>query len=197
MTSIKYTCMSVVLVLSFAGYLLASEQTTKDRMNADLDVIKNTFDVYYAPKEWKKSLLGWDLTIEIQKAKDKIQATDNITVKKFQHIVRDFFQSAKDYHVGVYFHSTESSTLPFSIKAIEGKYYISYIDSAKLDCSVYPLSIGDEVIEFNNRPITEMIQELKESITRNSNAATDEELASFYLTHRWAGQVMLYLKVML
>jgi hypothetical protein len=184
MFRLKYTCLNGAVALSLAGFVFSTEQAIKDHMKGDLDVIKNTFDVYYAPKEWKKSHFGWDLGAEIQKAKDKVQASDSINVKQFRYIVRDFFQSTKDYHVGVYFHSTESSTLPFSLKALDGKYYISYIDESKLDCMVYPLSIGDEVVEFNSRPIAEVIQELKETLTRNSNTATDEEMASFYLTHR-------------
>lgn len=184
MNYLKPRLSSLLLALSMSASVYASESGIRTRMMGDLDVIKNTFEVYYAPKEWKQNFFGWNLESEIQKAKERVQSADSLTVKQFQGVVRDFFNSTKDYHVGVYFHSTESGTLPFTLKSYGGKYYVSYIDSSKLDTLIFPMAVGDEVLEFDNRPIAEVIQELKVGLTRNSNAATDEQMAAFYLTHR-------------
>lgn len=181
MTILKYILSSFVFIVSSVSVLCASEQTTKERMKADLDVIKTIFEVNYAPKEWKKSQFGWDLNSEIQKAKDKVQSTKNISIKNFQGIVSDFFHSTKDYHVGVTFYSTELSSLPFSVKPIDGKYYVFSVNADSQNC---PLSVGDEIVEFDNRPTAEVIQDLIAATTSNSNPATDEEIASMYLTER-------------
>src|SRR5262249_19733128 len=92
-----------------------SEQSIKDRMKIDLDIIRNAFDVQYDMKEWKYSYSGWDLDQEINKAKENIQNTSPISLKAYQQIVRDFFNSTKDYHVSVRFYSTETTALPFRV----------------------------------------------------------------------------------
>lgn len=191
MKFLNIVLVGLTLALHATGYGLISEQAVKDGMKRDLDVIHNTFEVYYAPKEWKKTQFGWDLASEIQKAKDKVQSAENITIKKFQYIVRDFFHSTKDYHVGVRFISTETGTLPFSIKASQGRYFVSYVNSSQLDQSVFPLFVGDEIVEFDHRPIAEVMNELREAFSSNSNLATDEQMTAFYLTHR-SGQLGHY-----
>ena len=176
---IAATC--ILPMLSFAGN---SEQATKDRMKADLDIIRNFFDVGYAPKEWKNTYCGWELDHEIQQAKDRIQNCNGITVKKYQEIVSSFFHSTKDYHVTALFYSTETASLPFTVIPAEGKYYISHIEESKLNSLVYPMNVGDELVFFDDKPVTDAIDELMQSITRQANEATDRTFASYFLTHR-------------
>ena len=175
---------SLIFLLSIMNILCASVQTSKDKMKADLENIKNIFEVTYAPAEWKRSYYDWDLITEIEKAKDKVQAADKITCRQFQGIVRGFFNSTKDYHVKVNFYSTESSELPFSVKPFNGKYYISSVLNSKEESNRNGISVGDELIEFDHRPINDVIQELKIFTTSNSNPMTDEEMAAMYLTRR-------------
>jgi PDZ domain/Peptidase family S41 len=164
--------------------LAADNQQMRDRMKSDLDIIKNAFEVSYAPKEWKKSFANWDLDSEIQKAKDKIQNADKITVKAYQKIIKEFFNSTKDYHVGVWFYSTERATLPFAVKGAEGRYFISSIDSLRLAPFVFPINIGDELVTFGGQPIGEVINELMSSEFQSANEATDRAFAEYALTRR-------------
>lgn len=173
----------VFILLSYSE-VHASDQKTKDKMKADLEGIKNIFEVSYAPSEWKQSLYGWDLTAEIEKAKDRVQFSETISIKQFQGIVRDFFNSTRDYHVKVNFYSTESSILPFSVKPCEGRYFISFIDQSEDHPQGFDLSLGDELLELDNKPAADVIEELKAQISSNANPATDEELAAVYLTFR-------------
>lgn len=166
------------------GFAGNSDQALKDRMKSDLDFIRNTFEVCYAPKEWKQSYAGWELDSSIQQTKDKIDNTTGITVKQYQRIVNEFFNSTKDYHTGVYFWSTESAMLPFSVRTAEGRYFISYVDYSKMNQSVYPVNIGDELVTFDNKPSDEVVRDLMGSVTKQANTATDNELAAFFLTHR-------------
>lgn len=174
--------------LFFVGFLFASDQTTKVSMKSDLDFIRNSFEVYYAPKEWKYKYTQWDLNEEIKKAKDKVDSEKNITTKKYQQIVKEFFQSTKDYHVGVYFHSTESASLPLVIQGTEGRYFIVKLDTNYLPLEAWALNPGDEVISIDNRPVKEVVKELMSKETAHSNEATDEALAAYYLTHRIASK---------
>ncbi len=171
-------------VISFCGLPAAPDRSAKDKMLSDLDVIHNAFEVGYAPKEWKQSYAGWNLDVEILKAKEKIQTTPIMTPKIYQHIIRNFFNSTKDYHVSVTFWSTESATLPFLIKEVNGKYFISHIDSEKLSPSIFSIHVGDELISFDGVPIDEAFQMFLKNEVRNATEATDRGYAEFFFTHR-------------
>lgn len=177
---------SALMLLSFSTQATANFSIAhdKEQMVQNLDVISNSFYVEYAPADWKKKYSGWDLDEEIHKAKEEVYATNPLSVKDFQRIVHNFFKSTKDYHVGVQFHSTELACLPFRVKSADGKYFFTYIDASKLSSAVFPFSVGDELIAFDGKPIAEVIQEVKNEVSGESNGLTDYSLAEVYLTTR-------------
>jgi hypothetical protein len=184
MISLKNSICALLLAFSFNSSVKADENLEKERMMAELDSIKTILDHQYAPQSWKKEYLGWDLNKEIAIAKNRVINTQGITIKKFHEIVRDFFRTTKDYHVGVHFYSTESAFLPFEVKSAEGKYFISYVYEDQLPYSSYPIFTGDEVLEFNDRPIAEVVDELQITEFGNIEPGTDRELTLMYLTRR-------------
>lgn len=165
----------------FAGL---GEENVKDRMLRDLDFIQNTFEVKYAPADWKKRYADWDLQTEIEKAKEQVLLCDDISIKSFQRIVSQFFKSTKDYHVGVTFWSTEWASLPFRVYGANGKYFITYIDRARLPSRSFPFQVGDELVTFNGRHTADVVQELRENEIGDSSPDTDQALAEFLLTQR-------------
>jgi len=177
---------SMLLLLPFSTQAAAHLSTAHDReqMVQNLDVISNSFYVEYAPTSWKKKYSKWDLDSEINKAKEEVYTTNPLSVKDFQRIVYNFFKSTKDYHVGVQFHSTELAFLPFHVKSANGKYFLTYIDDSKLSSSVFPFSVGDELIAFDGKPIAEVVQEVKNEVVGEANTLTDYSLAEIYLTSR-------------
>ncbi len=168
----------------FFNFVDGSEQSTKERMKGDLDIIRNVFEVGYAPKEWKKICFGWDLEDEINKAKAKIDGASPITIKAYHNIVRDFFLSVNDYHVNVFFWSTEEAHLPFLIQSVNKKYFITHVDNERLSSSTCPLSTGDEIVSFNGQPIHEAVQAFKKLEMRDANDTTDNTFAELFFTHR-------------
>ncbi len=148
--------------LLLVNFGFCTDTTTKSKMKADLDFIYNSFDVYYAPKEWKKEYSGWNLESEIQKAKNNLDHALNLNTKKFQEILKGFFQSTQDYHVDIYFHSTEAATLPLIIQGVEDRYFILTMDKAQLPFEAASLQPGDEVLSFDDQPIDNIIKELIE-----------------------------------
>lgn len=184
MISFKRVLLFFIYAATTVSFLSASEQATKDRMKTDIDSIKNMLEASYAPSEWKASHFQWDLAYEVQKAKDSVEMAEGITTKKFQEILRDFFHSTKDYHVGIYFYSTEKSSLPFKVQPLSGRYYVSSVLDPFNLVQNHGLSVGDEVVRFDGRPIASVIKELIATQTPNANPDTDEELASQSLTQR-------------
>lgn len=164
-------------ILCFAG----DSQLLRTKMLSDLDIIKNTFEVKYAPVEWKKKFANWDLEEKISSAKSQIAANEKITVRDYQQILKNFFNSTRDYHVGISFYSTECSFLPFRVQSANNHYFIVWIDRQQVHL---PLSVGDEILTFNGKPIASIIEELKAQELGNPNSKTDQAKAEMYLTTR-------------
>ncbi len=170
-------------------------QDVQERMFRDLDTIRNTFEVKYAPADWKKRYANWDLATEIELAKERVRNSDDSSMKAYlkayQRSVRQFFQSTKDYHVGVSFWSTEWAALPFRVCGANGKYYITYIDRARLPSRSFSFQIGDELVMFDGRPTDDIVQEVREREVGNTSPNTDQGLAEIYLTTRAARQGLI------
>lgn len=160
------------------------EEYKKAQMIQDLEVIKHHYEIGYAPAKWKKEYSGWDLEESFEKAKHLILETPSITTKQFQLIVHEFVCTMKDYHVDVMFYSTEAATLPFTVKGAEGRYFIDWIDPLRLAPSYYPIRVGDELVQFNERPTAEVIAELLKENGKSASEYTDQTLAQMNLTKR-------------
>jgi hypothetical protein len=156
-------------------------QVLKNQMLNNLEIIKNTFEVKYAPTDWKRNYCGWDLEDELNLARAKIHSLESITLKDYHQILKEFFKSTKDYHVGVHFFSTESSHLPFRVQGINGKYFLTWIDPNPATSS---WAIGDEVVMFDGKPTDQVIQEIKERELGNPDSLTDQGMAEIFLTAR-------------
>lgn len=155
----------------------------KNKMLGDLESIRHTFDICYAPTQWKKEYAKWDLQAAYLKAKKDIKNTKNITTKRYRQIIKDFLGSTKDYHVQMSFLATEEASLPFSVRSANGKYFIDWIDKIN---STSPLRVGDELLKFNGIPIAEEIALLRKQCGRQDNPQTDQALAEMNLTLRRA-----------
>lgn len=182
-TLLKRFCSSIMFSIPIFAISVENMQGNHAHILAELDTIKHVFQVSYAPADWKRKYAGWDLENEINKVKTDALNVQNISTKKCQTIIKNFFKSTKDYHVGVRFYSTERASLPFRIKGANGRYFFSYINRNKLSFNVFPFSEGDELVQFGGRPVRDAIDEiLAGEISSNEN--TDRALAEIYLTNR-------------
>lgn len=181
----KITSLFTLLALTVAP--LSAELTdlaTREKMMDGLDVIKDTLEVVYAPAEWKKTYADWDLGEQIESAKAEVLETPSVTIKDYQVILRRFFNSMRDYHVGVHFYSTEFAILPFRVHSAEGKYYLAWVYDSIFAGLKDPIKKGDEVLLFDGRPVHDVVQELKLLELGNPESATDQALAEEMLTMR-------------
>lgn len=178
---------------NFLSFLLLTTQiclgidyNTQSQMIDTLNIIKNSFEVSYAPAEWKKTFNGWDLNAEIDKAKASILALKSDEIKDYQRILANFFRSPQDYHVTINFFSTEFSFLPFRIKSAEGRYFVTDIDYSLIPKNDFPFKVGDELLGFDNQNIDEYMRSFVEKEIGISTIETDTSLAEVFLTARSA-----------
>ena len=177
---IKKTLFSI-LIFAFS-FQICDGSLNKEKMLDNLDIIKNTFDVYYAPYQWKKTYADWDLEEKISQAKDSVEVIEPITLKDYHRILKDFFHSTKDYHVGIYFYSTEEAYLPFRIHGSQGKYFIAWVYNPVFSGLKDPLSVGDEVVLFDSVSVHDLVKDLRLRDFGNAESSTDQALAESALT---------------
>ncbi len=173
-----------LMLLLLTAPLFGMDEEKKIELVNDLRIIKHHIETGYAPALWKNQYNGWDLEGTFKSLKKEILSSETLSTKQFHKIVRKFMLSMQDYHVDVIFFSTEKSQLPFSVKGIEERYFIDWIDAKRLSSNFFDINIGDELIEFDNRPIAHVIEELAEFTSRHANPKTDASLAQQKLTMR-------------
>lgn len=176
--------MSLSASLTWAAPAITSMQK-QQQMLSTLDYIRDIYQSNYAPAEWKAKHLGWSLQNEIDLAKAVVQANPNMSLSEYQAVLKKFFQSTKDYHVSVAFYGTERASLPFSVMSAQGRYFIVYIDRAKLPASSFPFAVGDELLSMDGTPVAQLAENLRVA-GDNGVLETDKAISEIYLTRRVA-----------
>lgn len=171
-------------LLTLPFFSATAETKAQEKMKSHLDVIKNILDAAYAPCFWKESQFGWNLDIEISLAKRKVDENSKINVAQFQKIVRDFFSGMRDQHSFARFHATEEAELPFLVKGANNRYFISHINKGCLASSVYQISIGDELVIFDDKKTHDAVLDLQKEISQEFQEGANRALAEMFLTNR-------------
>lgn len=178
----------LIAALLFTGIVEGSgipvhyEVSTRSLLG-DLNSIIQTFQVMYAPQEWKQELFQWNLEKESLKAKERLLSESQTSLKSFHVNLRQFMKSARDYHVTISFFSTESATLPFSVRTAEKKVFFRSIDRDDFPLSEFPIDEGDELVEIDGVPAFRVIEKFAEE-EFGGKGDTEIELASLFLTRR-------------
>ncbi|MFN7453827.1 MAG: PDZ domain-containing protein, partial [Pseudobdellovibrionaceae bacterium] len=175
---------SLFAVLSMAQSAVAQvSPELKAKLSDELKYIASIYQNHYAPKQWKETHLGWDLSAELKKAQAKVQSAQS--VKEYRGALADLLNSTQDYHVGYSFQSTERATLPFQVKTVEGKALLVFIDRTKLSETAFPFQLGDEFLSMNGVSVADLQKSIIEYIGSNV-PGTDLALSDLYITRRSA-----------
>lgn len=176
-------CLLGATLAPFSGFA-DSDQKQKKMALSSLDFLESLFSTNYAPIEWKREFYGWDISQEVAAAKQRVNGLENISSKDFQREILQILRGSKDYHVRASIYSTEKASLPFQVKGSNGKYFIVSIKEKCLSRKFYHIKEGDELIQFDGRPVDEVISELMQDEISGSNEATDRAIAEMLLTAR-------------
>ncbi len=178
----------LILTLCSLSPLMADNLPTKHKMINLLESIRADFEDGYAPMEWKKEYLNWDLNEQFEIAKNQILATENITTAQYQQILKGFFLSPRDHHVGIHFYSTESAELPISVRAVDHRLFIVYVNNEKINPSLFPIFAGEEIVSINGQPAMEALIDFQKQAFHSSDEGTDRALAQLFFTKRFASR---------
>ncbi|MGH9722356.1 MAG: S41 family peptidase [Bryobacteraceae bacterium] len=163
MRSPKYTLRIAALAVAAAGGGLA--QITTDQKIGDFQSLAALFAKQYAPYEWKRDALGFDL-LKIGPWLDRVRATRSDL--DFYEVMLDYVASLNDAHSVYTVPSNFLATLNFTTDIYDGRVLIDSINRTRLPAALYPFQAGDELVSVDGAPVEQLIEQfLKYSTSAN------------------------------
>lgn len=170
--------LAALLLLSTACYAdLTTEQKTADFMQLAGLYAKN-----YAPYEWKRDVIGFDL-YNLKPWLTKVNQTK--TDLEFWDLCVQYVAALQDSHDEFTLASNYYSYLHFDVDIYDGKVLVDGIDRTWLPRADYPFAVGDEVISVDGVPVQDLITKfIPFAANGSANTSSRRRLAADAITFR-------------
>ncbi len=154
-------------------------QLTPEQKALDLQTIASLYAKQYAPYEWKRDAIGFDL-FDLRPWLER--ARQSKTDLEYLDLVAEYIASLQDIHAYYAANSDFGAYLPIYTDIFDGKVLIEDIDRSYLPASRYDFAVGDEVIQFDGKPVMDVVA----AISRLTSFANPRS------TQRWAADQLVY-----
>src|SRR5688572_6908758 len=131
----------------------AQEAMTRDQRIADLEQLAALYAKNYAPYEWKRDALGFDL-LRLTPWLQRIHHADD---RDFQEALIEYVASLNDAHDLIAFPTTYGASLGFTVDIYDGKVLIDSINRLLLPVAQFPFNVGDELMTVDGTPVHALI----------------------------------------
>jgi hypothetical protein len=164
----------LTLVLGIATAVTATAELTVDQRVHDFTNLASTYAKRYAPYEWKRQAVGFDLydiaswLTRVRAAKDDLE---------FLEICAEYVARLDDTHSSFSSGSTFAASLGISLDIYDGKVLIETINRAVLPVSQYPFQMGDELVSVDGKPVEQLITEFSRFRRLGHSVATRRAVA--------------------
>lgn len=168
----------LALLLAFCSCILA--QLTPDQKLADFQQLASLYAKHYAPYEWKRDVIGFDL-YNIEPWLHRVRGSQSDL--DFYEICVDYISSLNDGHDVFQMPTDFMATLGFRVDLYDNVPLVDSINRAQLPASDFPIAIGDQLISIDGVGVDDLIHRF----ARYAVAASDRSTARFaalYLTIR-------------
>jgi len=145
-----------LLWLCVAALPLPAQMTTDQKL-LDFQQLAALYAKQYAPYEWKRDALRFDL-LQLGPWLERITKSTNDI--EFLEICAEYVTSLKDGHSQFFLPSNYSADSGLFLDAYDGRVFIDQIDRRILPQSLYPLELGDEVLALDGKAPAEWAREL-------------------------------------
>jgi hypothetical protein len=146
---------------------------TKQR-DADLVQLASMFAKQYAPYEWKRDVIGFDL-YRLTPWLQRVHQADDLD---FQDALVEFVASLNDAHSVISFPSNFSASFGFTVDIYDGKVLIDSVNRTRLPAAQYPFDVGDELVALDGQPVQAVIASLRQYAVAANPRSTDRLAAS-------------------
>ena len=175
----RFTFAALLLALSVAAPDAQQELTTNQR-DTDLVQLASLYAKNYAPYEWKRDVIGFDL-YRLSPWLQRVHHSDDLD---FQEALIDYVASLNDAHAAISFPSNFSASLGFTVDIYDGKVLIDSVDRAVLPVGEYPFDVGDELVALDAQPVQALIASFRKYFT-GANPRTTDRLAAIGISSRF------------
>jgi hypothetical protein len=164
----------VVLLLTIGVSASQAQQSlTANQRDADLTQLVSMYAKDYAPYEWKRDVIGFDL-YRLTPWLQRIHESDDLD---FQDALFEFLASFHDTHTFLSFPSPFSASLGFSVDIYDGKVLIDSINRTLLPQAQYPFGVGDELVALDGEPVQSLIASFRKGIAAGNPRSLDRVAA--------------------
>ena len=171
------------LVLLAAITLPLAAQLTPEQKAIDFQTIASAYAKQYAPYEWKRDNLGFDL-FDLRPWMERIRASKDDLA--YLEILNEYIAKLNDVHSYYILNSDFSADLHMFTDIFDGKLLIESIDRDYLPARTFDFAIGDEILQIDGRPVAQILEEL-EKMNAFGNARATRRWAADYVTYRTQG----------
>ena len=152
----------------------AQEALTDKQRIADLEQLASYYAKNYAPYEWKRDVIGFDL-LRLTPWLQRIQHADDL---EFQEALIEYVASLNDAHDVIAFPTTFFVSLGFTVDIYDGKVLIDTINRALLPVAQFPFNIGDELVSVDGASPQQLIESFRKYAIAANQRSTDRVAAS-------------------
>jgi hypothetical protein len=159
----------------------AQQQLTADQRDADLIQLANMFAKNYAPYEWKRDVIGFDL-YRLTPWLQRIHQADDLEV---QETFLEYLASLQDTHAFMSFPSPFSAVLGFTVDLYDGRVLIDSINRTLLPSANYPFGIGDELLSLDGESVETLIATFSKIASSGGNPRSHQRVAAGLIARRF------------
>ena len=178
--NILFACLSQRLIAVMLVACLipapAAAQLTQDQKIHDFENLAGIYAKRYAPYEWKKQLLGFDL-LDLRPWLARIrQSHDDLS---FFEIMLEYVASLQDTHSQFAMPSSFVANLGFTVDIYDGRVVIDTINRTRLPLALYPFQLGDVLVSVDDKTSEEWIEYFSRFTAHGNPQATKRDASSF------------------
>ncbi|WP_321475336.1 S41 family peptidase [uncultured Paludibaculum sp.] len=157
-------------------------QMTTDQKVADFMQLAGLYAKNYAPYEWKRDVIGFDL-YNVKPWLEKVRnSKDDL---EFLDVCVRYVASLQDSHDEFYISSDFIADMRILVDIYDGKVLIEGVDRTALPRIQFPIGIGDELVSVDGIPVADLIEQFAPYAANGSgNPVTRRRLAADALTYR-------------
>ena len=151
----------------------AQDALTTNQRDTDLIQLASRYAKFYAPYEWKRDVIGFDL-YRLTPWLQRIHYSDDLD---FQEALVEYVTSLNDAHASISFPSPFTASLGFRVDIYDGKVLIESVDRSRLPAGQYPFGMGDELVALDGEPVQSLIASLGKYAAAGNERSRDRVAA--------------------
>jgi C-terminal processing protease CtpA/Prc len=176
----RLLCIAIFVAAWVIAPAAQDDALTDQQRIADLNQLAAMYAKYYAPYEWKRDVVGFDL-LRMTPWVQRIRHSDDLD---FQEALIEYVASLNDAHDFVSFPSNFSATSGITTDIYDGKVLIDSINRSLLPVAQFPFGVGDEIVAVDGVGIQDVIASLRKYLMLANPRSTDR-YTSYYVLNRF------------